>query len=103
MVNSICDWTRTQLSAYVDGELRSDVSHRISDHLEGCPDCRERLREESELVTNVIHTLVSAEPPRDLGRRIVSAARHSAPSWTATKPRCASSPASCTSEPPSAA
>jgi len=70
MVNSICSWIHSQLSAYVDGALRSDVALRVTDHLESCPNCRDRHREESELVMSAIHALVEAEPSAGFSSRL---------------------------------
>ncbi len=86
MVNSICNWTRTQMSAYVDGELRDDVARRVGTHLEQCSNCRARHHEESELVTSAIHALVAAEPPGDFAHRIEQALRTPTPVEAQTVP-----------------
>ena len=40
-----CRQVQNKLSAFQDGELRPQERQRVSDHLEGCPACRERYAE----------------------------------------------------------
>ena len=44
-----CSQVQERLSAFHDGELKSQEQERISDHLESCPACRERYAEMEKL------------------------------------------------------
>ncbi len=64
-MNSRCEIPRENLSAYIDGELNSEESMRVEEHLSTCPECRralESLRRTREFLAG----LPSESPPEDL-------------------------------------
>jgi hypothetical protein len=42
-MNEICEWTRENLPAYLDRELREDERRRVEEHLAACVACRSEL------------------------------------------------------------
>lgn len=45
-----CEWIKTHLDAYLDGELNTEQSAAVKAHLDGCPDCAAEYRQAQELL-----------------------------------------------------
>ncbi len=56
---SVCDWVRSVLVAYLDGELKPSVAQAVRRHLERCEACRARAR----LLAETWDVLDEAPPP----------------------------------------
>ncbi len=61
--------TASQLSMYVDAELRSSELQRVELHLVDCESCRDRLEGLGKLVGE-LRRLERATPPSELGHRV---------------------------------
>ena len=58
--------TSTALSSYLDRQVSDDEARWLAEHLEACPDCRERLEGLRRVVLG-LRDLESAPPPPGLG------------------------------------
>jgi anti-sigma factor RsiW len=70
-----CIEVRDQLLAYQRGQLPPEVRDRTTAHLEGCPDCRQIARLESELSTLLEQRLPRHPVSPELRRRLTEGAR----------------------------
>jgi len=61
-----CQEIREQLNDYVDGELATDVEHRVEEHLAACAGCREDVRQLRSLLEAAGSLAAEIEPERDL-------------------------------------
>jgi anti-sigma factor RsiW len=64
-----CQQTQRQLPGYLDGAIRSLDRARVSEHLDGCPDCRNELESFRRLSICLAHMRAVAVPA-DLATRI---------------------------------
>ena len=81
-----CEWVRSQLKAYLDGECRGSAVVRIKQHLSGCEACRA----EADALARIASTLRSvpgAEPSPVLRGRILDALPERQPSRPAAPAR----------------
>ncbi len=60
-----CDDVRTQLTAYLDGELEGDRGSAVRGHLRGCAACRDVARDEAAL-RDGLRDLPPVDPPASL-------------------------------------
>ena len=82
-----CENTKSQLHAYVDGELDSVRSQELEQHLKGCPACSRAHQENQSLRRGMANPSLYFKAPPDLERKVRSAMRAAAgnetspPAW----------------------
>src|SRR5687767_5062096 len=62
------------------GALDGDERARLGEHLPGCAECREELREISDAAASLVYTVAPASPSPELRANILRRARAAAPS-----------------------
>jgi hypothetical protein len=83
------------------GALEPEEEHAFTGHLRGCDRCRATLASLAEVAGQLAYAVEPAEPPEDLGRRILDAAAAERPAvfGTAPPPGYAAAPAPRTRRP----
>ena len=66
-----CRQIEENYESYVLGALESDVKDLMSDHIDGCPHCTDRVREDSEAVMQLALAVPQQAPPPHVKARLL--------------------------------
>jgi anti-sigma factor (TIGR02949 family) len=69
-----CNFVRSRLSCYVDGELPGDEMFALRRHLEGCTSCRQQY-ESDRGIKHLLAAMPEREASADLESRLLAAVR----------------------------